>query len=399
MRPAAAIGAGALALALAALAGACGSKGKPPPLGYAFQDAGSGGSGGSGGFDAGNVGPPPPDASGLCGNQIVPVVVDRPNLYFVIDRSGSMGDYLSGSGYDKYVNARVAIQDLLIAVGYRVAVGAAVFPDSSSDQCAPGIEVFPTRAGDPSSYAASKTAGPVTLSLMSKLAQYSPAGGTPTSPTLKALMPTLLALSGRTYVVLATDGAPNCNPTATCVGDECMLNIDNFVLDNGQACDSTFNCCDPANVVDGQYNCVDADASEAAVKALADAGIQTYVVGMPGSELYASVLDRMAVAGGTARASEPKYYATTSTTELTAAVKQIGFSVAISCDIKLDEAPPDKSLVNVYFDSTLVPSDAVDGWMWTGADSISIVGPACDQLKSGDVFQVQVAAGCPTQVR
>jgi hypothetical protein len=145
--------------------------------------------------------------------------------------------------------------------------------------------------------------------------------------------------------------------------------------------------------------CVDAAASEAAVKSLADASIDTFVVGMPGSELFARVLDRLAVAGNTARETSPRYYATTDTDELTAVLRQIGVKVAITCDITLSEAPEVPELVNVYFDTELVGFDPANGWAWAGEAGLSLRGSACEKLMSGDVLQVQVVSGCPTYVK
>ena len=58
---------------------------------------------------------------------------------------------------------------------------------------------------------------------------------------------------------------------------------------------------------------------------LAGAGIKTFVIGVPGSEPYDMVLDRLAVEGGTARAAEPLYYpvATSDTAALAAVFAQI----------------------------------------------------------------------------
>jgi len=54
------------------------------------------------------------------------------------------------------------------------------------------------------------------------------------------------------------------------------------------------NCCDPKQVGElGTGQCVDADATEQAVAAYESAGIDTYVVGMPGSEAYGDVLGRL----------------------------------------------------------------------------------------------------------
>lgn len=355
--------------------------------------------GGGGTVDAGlSDAPPAPDASGLCGNLIVPVLSDLPNLYFVVDRSGSMSEPLAGTSHTKYQNARIAIGNVLRAIGHRVRYGAAVFPEwgaASSDGCAAGKEVFPTQQGDPPTYAAAGQDGPILQAMLGALF-IQPLGGTPTSSTLEALHPGLVALEGETFVVLATDGAPNCNDAATCTAEECMLNVEGGSV-NDQKCDASLNCCAPN--LGGPTWCVDRPASVKAIADLYAAGIPTYVIGMPGSETYTNVLDEMAVNGGTARPTSPKYYPVTDSATLTASLKEIGVKVAISCDVPLDGAPPDPSLVNVYLDSSLVQLDPLDGWVWTTDTSIQLRGAACDKLMSGDVLQVQVVAGCPTSVK
>ena len=85
--------------------------------------------------------------------------------------------------------------------------------------------------------------------------------------------------------------------------------------------------------------------------------------------------------------------------ELTASLQEIGIKVAVSCTVDLGSAPPDKNLVNVYFDTKLVQYDSTDGWSWTSDKTVELSGEACAKLKSGDVYQVQVVAGCPTSVK
>jgi len=125
----------------------------------------------------------------------------------------------------------------------------------------------------------------------------------------------------------------------------------------------------------------------------------TYVVGMPGAEPYAALLTRLAEAGGTARAGDVGYYAVSDAAELRDALYAIGTSIAIRCSIDLEAPPDDPALVNVYFDGALVPSDAVDGWSWDGAQRIRVNGSACDALKSGEVLDARVVFGCDTVVR
>src|SRR4029079_18618157 len=104
--------------------------------------------------------PPPPlpglDAPGICGRTVVPIGVDRPNLYSILDASGSMSlpmkDLAAHGVIPQRIDAaRAAIHDLLMVIGHRVSYGAALFPSDQQTQtviCPPGGEVFPTEAGD-----------------------------------------------------------------------------------------------------------------------------------------------------------------------------------------------------------------------------------------------------------
>ncbi|HKO46692.1 MAG TPA: vWA domain-containing protein [Polyangiaceae bacterium] len=389
-----------LGIALSASAELSCSTREHPPSFEPPQAGGNSGlaSGGNGGSSASlDVGDASADAA-LCGNQQIPAISDPPNLYFVVDRSGSMGEKPLGSPFTKYENARVAISVMLRAVGHRVRYGAAVYPALlNQDGCAPGTELFAIRAGDSPKYAANAENGPVLQELLSFLGGTPPyTGGTPTAATLRELEPTILGLDGKkTFVVLMTDGAPNCNLDLRCGVDACIPNIEHFSA-SGVTCDDSYNCCAP-QVSAG--NCVDADASEAAVLAYQKAGVDTFVVGMPGSEAYRAMLNRLAIAGNTARPGDTAYYAVSDTNELSQALRSIGAQVAISCDLPLSETPEDSALVNVYFDDQVVPKSDDDGWRYSGQDRIEFVGAACDTLTAGDVLNVQVLAGCPSVVR
>lgn len=359
----------------------------------------------SGGTDGGlNVngggtsGPPPANAPGLCGNDVLTALEDPPNLYFVLDRSGSMADSMDGLSGDKLDASREAIETVLQAVGHRVQYGAAVFPDNDGDGCAAGEEVYQMLRGD-SVAAAPGTSGPRLTDLMRNLRAYSPGGGTPAAATLRALTIPLISLEGTTYVLLFTDGGPNCNRSAYCTSDTCIPDIERIVID-GQECGSDLLCCTDPVFIDPGSGCID----ETAVDALANlqaSGVSTYVIGLPGAGAYADVLSRMAIAGGTARTGEgtEAYYAVDSMPDLVETLSAITLNLALSCDIELSAPPPDPSDVNVYFDNELLESNEENGWVYTSDSTIQLRGEACDALMSGAVRQVQIVAGCPTVVR
>jgi len=225
-------------------------------------------------------------------------------------------------------------------------------------------------------------------------------GGSPISASLTALMPTLLTAEPRASVLLITDGAPNCNPDAGCDADSCIPNLERQALD-GAVCGVDVDCCDPTVLgPDAPRNCIDDMESERVIAKLARAGVRTFVVGMPGSETYAGVLDRLAEAGGTARStSETSYYSVRDSTDLIGSLAAIGAEVSLDCSISLEHAPLDSSLMNVYFDNDPVDFDPENGWSYAGDAIIELNGNACDVLLSGAVNQLQLVAGCPMIIK
>jgi hypothetical protein len=219
-----------------------------------------------------------------------------------------------------------------------------------------------------------------------------PGGGTPTAATLLGTIPTLTALPGRTFVILATDGGPNCDASATCDSSLCIDNIESVA---GCPPGGTPNCCDPS--IYGPLDCLDEQPTIDAVTAIATAGVSTYVIGVPGSGPYAGLLDQLATAGNTARSSEPLYYPVDSYDEASfeSALSQIAAKITATCTLSLAAPPPDPTHVNVYFDNTAVPADPVNGWVLNGA-TVTLLGNACNEVMSGDVLNVRVVAGCPT---
>ena len=167
-------------------------------------------------------------------------------------------------------------------------------------------------------------------------------------------------------------------------------------------CDSG-NCCDANDPTYGPTECLDVGPTTAAIAGLYAAGIPTYVIGLPspGSTGYAPVLDAMAVAGGTARAQEPLYYAANEVSQLDDALSSIQAKVILSCNITLGQDPPQRDKVNVYLDQLEIDQDPNNGWIWASAETdtqIKLVGSACSTLIDGQVRKVQIVSGCPTRL-
>lgn len=318
------------------------------------------------------------------------------SLYVVLDRSGSMDDRDGGPDrrWDVITLALLhAKKGVLRKLGSRVTVGLALFPDVGAELCKPGAEFLKPTVGSPATY--------------DKIAQIlnitQPGGQTPTAPSLVALAPKIKALPAPAFVLLATDGAPNCGDTPCSIA-RCTYNINKVPLDGGRFCDESINCCDPSKVSGGMgwAACVDADATKAAVAELASAGVKTFIFGIPGVGPYSADLDDLAKAGGTAREDakpgEPLYYAASATTQdaFTAALSAVAAKVVDTCVITLESVPSDPGITNVLVDGALVPQDPVDGWAWTSDGKVELRGATCAKVKAGDVVRVQVAVGCKT---
>ena len=158
------------------------------------------------------------------------------------------------------------------------------------------------------------------------------------------------------YIVLATDGAPNC--------DELMKSV----------------------------------GALQAIRQAADAGLHTFVVGINLAAAETPMLDMMAAAGREPRAGKPRYYAAENRQELADALLLIAGRIA-SCTFTLASPPPSPDDVAVTIDGKAVPRDPAraDGWDYAGAanSAIQIHGPACEALKAGNAASVQLLFGCP----
>lgn len=167
-----------------------------------------------------------------------------------------------------------------------------------------------------------------------------------------------------------------------------------------KGCSDKINCCDPNEDINfSGLNCLDSNASLSAVLALAQAGVKTIVIGMPGSAEYATLLDLMAVAGGAPREGATRYYRVDDLSVLEQLLLQIGGEVTVSCDLTLEKPPEDPNLVNVFVDQKILPYDPENGWDWTGVTTLTLRGKACEDLTAGAISTVRVVVGCPTEVK
>jgi hypothetical protein len=147
-------------------------------------------------------------------------------------------------------------------------------------------------------------------------------------------------------------------------------------------------------ITDGIENCGGAPVNE--VQGLFMRNVKTYTVGF-GAEVDQQRLNEMAIRGGTARATAPRYYQADSPMELQQALGAIA-SGAASCDFRLARTPPNPANLYVAVDGQFFPRDVsrTAGWDYDPAGNrVTLYGPACDIVAQRPGAKVSVIYGCP----
>jgi len=338
------------------------------------------------------------------------------NMLLVMDKSGSMEQTPSGYDMNKWEALRTALGAALVDVQDRIKFGLEFFPtsadpedpipaDCSADRCCemPG--------GHDMNVPISRAGAAAVDAILEQLDTLSPAGGTPTGMALNRAAAYFENedLSGRSYVLLATDGGPNCNPDLECGVDECTLNIDE---EEGCPADG-FSCCN-----NNSSACLDTGNTVAAIENLRDMGVQTIVVGIPGSEAYAEALQQFAEAGGFERpdadADTPAYYEVSAeggVAELTDVFRDITVELVTDCELPLDVNwdEVDKLQVNVAVNCEIVaysetpPEDenVTSWWRYDNPNAptaLVIEGELCAQIEDEGVDRIDAVFGCDTRI-
>jgi hypothetical protein len=412
VRSAAWLGRSALALGLL---GACQGEGSRIDSGSIPGTSGSGGT--TGGIDldvgeatdddAGAAGQPAGpsvaacegfDGLDQCGVTSVAATFSAANVLLVIDKSSSMDDQPAGFELKKWQALTAALEPALTAVQDEMSFGLLLYPFGAQAQIP--LDCFDNCCEVPTGDAALEVgiepgSGSVTK-VMHALRAATPGGGTPTAAALDAALAYFTAGDGRNlkgdrFVLLATDGGPNCGAKdAICAADRCTPNLDGLCpADQG-------NCC----TGEGSY-CLDDMTVVEKIRALAAASVPTFVIGIPGTESYADYLNAFATAGGVPNPSaRPDYYAVSAeggVEGLTQTFRDITTHLVRSCAIELGGAP-NEHLLNVAVDCNVVPRAEGDGWSITADEPATLVlaGDACEQVKREGARRIDVVYGCPT---
>jgi von Willebrand factor type A domain len=305
------------------------------------------------------------DAPDVCAPRSLPFERLSAEVIFAIDRSGSMGER-TPSGITRWSAVTTALASVLPSVDRELWVGLIQFPGAitAENQCGDNSRVELT----PRSMNAAR--------VLTALRSTTPSGGTPTFDALQTAAnyyrtsTPVGRVRGR-YLVLATDGGPNCNPILG--GPSCV-------------CTSPRGCGGPR----GNLSCLDDARTIALITRLANDGVPTFLIGTPGADVAAlsPTLERMALAGGRPRRipGEPAYYRAEDVGEFTTAFRTITTELVRCRYVTNPLADPTR--LSVVVAGREVPRDAarLDGWDWADARSgeILLSGAACEAAQRPD---------------
>ncbi len=345
-----------------------------------------------------------PGEAGVCSTSKVAASFSQINMLIVLDKSGSMNTTPDNYTKTKWAGAVDSLAKALKPEETLIKYGLMLYPYGTSGVAS--CELADGEAAVNIGVGPAATTVPQINALM-KAPTTAPKGGTPTAAALDSALKYYtigagVVLEGPKYVLLVTDGGPNCNPDVPACGPEtCTANMDKSPASCGAGVP---NCCAASVGTAGGPNplalCLDDSSVVAKIQALRNAGIKTFVVGIPGTEQYSAYLDTFAVEGGvpvTDTSKTKKYYEVTGENDLLATFNTITTSLVRDCNVPLEEAPKDFSNINVAIDCSPVPqlTAGTPNWHYDApTQSIVVEGSQCDRIKSTGVNRVDIVLGC-----
>lgn len=309
------------------------------------------------------------DGADVCAPRTQPVVRFSAEVIFVIDRSGSMAER-TPSGVTRWEALTSSLRQVLPSVDRELWTGLVLYPTpgaSSATQCAVPTGLTLT----PRSTNASR--------ILPALGGVALSGGTPTWAALRAAAdyfsanPPIGPLRGR-FLVLTTDGGPNCNES---------LNAASCVCTNPRGCFTAR----------GNLSCLDDARTSALLRQLVSDGIPTFVVGT-GSDT--AVMNALAVAGGRARPSAlggTRYYRAEDTADFLSNFREITTGL-VRCRFVTNPLPAGVT-AQVRVGANLYDEDPtrVGGFAWERreAGEFSLNGAACeDAARSNGAVRIEL---------
>lgn len=303
---------------------------------------------------------------GNCGQASVPIEAVPPDVLIIEDKSGSMNNddndqscsTRNGSGCgtnSKWSQMVSAVSGVVTSTDKQINWGLKFFSDDN--------------ACDASHAPVVGVASGTGMSIATTLQNTTANGNTPTRDAVTTGAAYLAGVkdSNPKYILLATDGLPNC--PVGCAG----------MTMPSQSCGMTDN---PSE---------DMAATQAVADALSKYGIKTFVIGVGNVSAAQNTLNNFAMAGGLAQTgAATSYYAATDPQALENALNALVGAV-FSCQVSLSSAPTGFTNVAVSAQdqsmggkNIAIPQDATNGWSFdANKQNILLNGDSCTKLKNG----------------
>jgi len=341
----------------------------------------------------------------------------KPELMLMVDRSGSMlkpvnpanancpagcgtlSNQCPASCPTRWSELKGAMNDFLTTYGAVARMGLTPFAgpfDPTLGSCNPGtVQVDTSTSNDVPSELQAQSA-----TINTQIGSISPNYGTPTGPTLKNLASyaPLQNPDRDDYILLLTDGLPNCNPD----------NANEYTSDPAAqaACkcteSSASTCATPGYT---RLLCLDQDYSVQQVAALQALGVKTVVVGF-GSETASgdgpAALTAMGAAGGYKltcphgldsecaggtcnlgdQTCSNTFYQAGDRAALSAALARLAQTIdPFPCKYDLPLVPSDEKFISVVVDGMAVPRGP-QTWQYVPPQEVDLVGDLCTQAEA-----------------
>lgn len=367
----------AATLAAAAFNQAC----SPEPLDSSHPGAagspGAAGTTGTGGWTGGTLGIGGGAYAGTygmtCGAVAHPSNQIPTDILILLDASGSMNDDADNNvcnggcgASSKWAQATAAINAVVAETDGTIQWGLKLFADDSTCGVGNGVAV-PVGGGN---------AAAIASAIVGRTSANGGVANGSSTPTRIAESAATTYMQGLTdispkFLLLVTDGAPNCMPG----------NVDRAADDSAGAVE--------------------------AVTYAATAGFPTMVVGVATAGLPAdATLNDMANAGGYPRAGSPSYYSVSNTAELENALRAL-IAMTPDCIFALPPAPNGVGYssgypsIGVIANGMEIPRDTAhaNGWDFTSVSyaAVEVYGPVCDDYKAGKVDTISIVFHCLLQ--
>jgi Mg-chelatase subunit ChlD len=314
-----------------------------------------------------------PDGGEVCKVLTFSLTRTPVDIVIVLDRSGSMrrtvdGNVPTAAQKDKWSEVTEAINQTIAATQADIFWGLEMFPmppvEESYSDPAYTTDVRKCEGDKPPQVAPALQAATDIATALGGAVPMLDTGATPTAAATTTAVSFLSGLSDKNpkYLLLATDGVPNC--------------------------------------MGGSDTTPDTQGAIDAVTSAAGAGFPVFVVGIaPSGSVANDTLNSMATAGAMpATGGTTTYYSVRSGAELVATLGTITGQAA-SCALTFDTAPPDPTNVAVDLAGEYIEKDEANGWTYGDTEMKSIVlhGTACEKLKTVSAKDAVIKFGCPGQ--